>query len=239
MFAGTMAGLVSVLSIGATRGGGMHYAGSDTWSLNVSVDPMPLALYVRDSLHLDTSADELSPPPLIHPPPDRSDLLSPEEREEAGAEWAAWWRQVVHYDGAFHGAEKAGDFMAWYRPFAVERAAAIGEPPQFDALAGAPALHRAVIELFSEARTWSQSQDSYDAGPSALATGIAGQIAGEVAARHGVPHGRVRGVVLAYATKGIWWRVAEPGVLTCSIACVHSDEGAATAIRGVFESSLT
>ncbi len=214
----------------------MEEDGVESWRLSVSVTEVPLALYVRDALRLDTAADALSPPPLLRQPPDRSGLLTAPERVEAAEQWRAWWRTVVHYAGRFSTEQPGGDFLAWYRTFAAERAAAAGEPPEFTALAESPALRRAVVELSAEADEWAGRHGS--AGAAALGSAAVGTIAAELAARLGAPVSRARGTVHAYATEGDWWRVAEPGVLICSVACVRTEAAAARVVRAVFESAL-
>jgi hypothetical protein len=216
----------------------MHFAGAESWTLNVSAEPGPLAIYIRDALRLDTSGDPMSPPPLTSRPPDASALLTGEERRQAAVDWSVWWRNVLRFDGILHSTSGERDFLTWYRSFAEERAAAVGEAPGFDALARSPALHRACVELFPQARTWMSSEPS-ESGPSAVVEhGLAAAVAEDVAARRGMSIGSVRGVVLAYGVEGIWWRVAEPGVSACSTACLESKEAVRRVLHDVFESSL-
>ena len=71
----------------------MRSAESPSWSLSVSDGAsLDLALFVRDALRLDTSADPLAPPSLTIRPPDRSSLLDGMDADRVVEQWAAWWR---------------------------------------------------------------------------------------------------------------------------------------------------
>ncbi|WP_430295226.1 hypothetical protein [Sinomonas sp. B1-1] len=59
-------------------------AGQESWEFRGSLGfPTHAALYVRDALGLDTSADDVAPPALATEVPDRSDRLARVDRSGA------------------------------------------------------------------------------------------------------------------------------------------------------------
>ncbi|HEY8720940.1 hypothetical protein [Pengzhenrongella sp.] len=217
----------------------MRFAGSPSWLLSTSVDAMPhTALYIRDALGLDTSADDVSPPPLSHRPPDRRKLLSESERSRASSQWLPWWQAILTQESVLHGTTNTADFQAWYARFAAERARTVGDPPEFDALMGSPELRRAVIDLDPEAHSYRDHTRSADAGEPTIPWTIARDAAEDVALRHGVSVGEVRGVVLILGVEGVWSRILQPGVMICSDACLADTAISTRLVREVFESAL-
>ncbi len=217
----------------------MRFASSASWSLSTSVDAMPhAALYIRDALGLEPLVDEVSPPPLSHRPPDRRSFLTEEARDQASAQWPGWWRAILSHEARVHERSDRRDFQAWHAQIAAERARSVGDPPDFEALAGSPALKQAVIELFMEAGHYRDHTRSSETGEPQILWTITRDVAEEVAARHGVSPGKVRGVVLILGVEGVWSRILEPGVVVCSDGCLGDDAIVTDLVREVFESGL-
>lgn len=218
----------------------MKLVGSDSWFLSMSVDAMPhAALYIRDALGLDVTDDKASPPPLSHRPPDRKFLLTQDESAQARPEWLAWWRLILEGEARFHDpSSDRTDFSAWHSVIAAERARTVGEPPEFDALAGSPVLRRAVVELFPEASHWRDHTSSRGAREPLIPWEITRDVANAVAERYMVSLGRVRGVILILGVDGTWAQILKPGIMICAEACLADSTTAADRLRDVFESSL-
>lgn len=85
------------------------------WTLSVSQDPRPFALFVRDAVRLDVRGEPTAPPPLDPPAPDHRDLLSLGERDRVAEQWPAWWRAVLAHEAQWHGARVTGDVLRWLR----------------------------------------------------------------------------------------------------------------------------
>jgi hypothetical protein len=158
------------------------------------------ALYVRDALRLDTSGYPLAPPPLASSPRDHSRLLDGQPQAKVAQQW-------------LHGGGPHSPSMPRWRrtqpgpcrPGCAreeERARTVGQPPDFAALAGRPALQRAAIALHDEARRWPRGADrQVEAGANYELTRT---VAEETIARHGVSPDRVNGIVLVLDVGGPW-----------------------------------
>lgn len=218
----------------------MRRLGSPSWSLSVSDEPaLDLALYVRDALRLDTSTDPLAPPPLINRPPDRSNLLDSTDFDVDGVveEWAAWWRTALAFEARWRRRTPGGDFESWVRERAEDRAPTVGEPPDFAALSGSPALRQTVVALHEESKRWSASSDRVEVEGRAPYD-LVRSTAEETISRHGVPPDQVNGIVFVVNVDGAWWRLAEPGVVVSSASDVRDHVTAESLLREVFESGL-
>jgi len=213
-------------------------SGSSSWSLSVSDEAsLDFALYVRDALRLDTTSHSLAPP-LLHPqPPDRSDLLDGAELAALAGEWAAWWRTALAFEARLRRRPPGQDFAGWARERSEDRARTVGDSPDFAVLAGALALHRAVVELHEEARRWRDAVDRAEV-ESGAPYELVRSIAEETITRHGVSPDQVTGIVFVITVDGSWWRLVEPGVVVCSSASLHEAGTAADLLRAVFESAL-
>lgn len=214
----------------------MRRVGSPSWSLSVSNEgSLDLALYVRDALGLDTGDDPLAPPPLSHRPPDRSRLLDGSEPSDVVEQWAAWWRTALAFEARWRRRTPGSDVEGWVRERAVDRESSVGEAPDFAALAGSPALQRAVVALQVEARRWPDGAETLEPGANDELTRA---VAEETIARHGVSPDEVTGIVFVIGVDGAWWRLVEPGVVVCSAASLRDAGTTADLLRRVFESGL-
>ena len=220
----------------------MRVDGFHSWRLAVSgADDLSfLALYVREAVRLAPPADSAIPPPLRVTPPDRSEVLTDDERDQASEAWQGWWRDILGYQARLQGPpDDAGDFTDWVRFNSAERAAIIGDVPDFEALSDRPALRRAVTSLFMEAHA-AQCAPRVDgaAGEPQISWAVVREAAEEVSARHRVPIGDVQGVVIVLPVQGTWWCSADAGEVVCSDACLVDDATAGQVVRGAFTSGL-
>lgn len=79
----------------------MQLAGIQSWHASIDDNPMHLqeALYVRDACRFAVPDDPSNPPPLEGAVVDHVSVLSADARRVAGAQWLAWWRDVVRIEG--------------------------------------------------------------------------------------------------------------------------------------------
>lgn len=71
-------------------------AGRTSWEFRSDLGfPTHAALYVRDALRLDTTADDAAPPPLAADVPDRSPYLGDAARTGAVNAWTGVWHSLL------------------------------------------------------------------------------------------------------------------------------------------------
>lgn len=136
----------------------MRFAGSASWRFAEGIEQAPLiALFVRDTLSLEVSA-EASPPRLDGELPDHSTLLDSQWRAAAGDAWTGWWQAVVAQDVRGHQGPPAGvDQRVWLRQLDAEHRA-VFDPPEFASLADRPALAETVRVTFNAALRWADAE---------------------------------------------------------------------------------
>jgi hypothetical protein len=119
----------------------MHAAGRMSWQMIGDLsEQLTIGLFVRDAAALHSEFAWLPP---VSPAVTGS---APQEPEEAGTQWDAWWTQAVARDRAWNGPDRPVLAVSWWTP------------PFFDALAEAPALRAAVARHFSDAASWAQTR---------------------------------------------------------------------------------
>jgi len=194
-----------------------------------------LALFVRDALGLPIPAAPEVPPRLLEPPPDRLDLLSDDERQVAGQDWALWWTTVLRLPAPSMGADPGQGLEAWRA-----RQESAGTPPAFEALADRAALHRVVVQAFPQAHGW---VNRLDRGVGGGRTGwfpfeLVRQVAEDVAFDRSVDVGDVRASAQLLAVEGNWWQLIGPGTAVCSVGAASEPAVARQVLRQAFVSGL-
>lgn len=126
----------------------MQMAGQTSWRIEIDQsEPLATGLYVRDAAALHS---ELTWLPPVFPEVTGSAARVP---EEAGRQWDTWWE--TSWARAFSREATQGDPsqptmpMSWWTP------------PDFDALAGLPALpalQAVVARHFADASAWAQAR---------------------------------------------------------------------------------
>lgn len=187
-------------------------AGKESWEFRGSLGfPTHAALYVRDALGLDTSADDVVPPALATEVPDRSDRLARVDRSSAGDAWLGVWHALVDRPDS---------------PFVA-----------LESLTRAPFI----AAVWDEAVLWSnaarrRAASADPAGPirwdivRAVAAGVAGDL--------DVGLERMRAGAEFLLVRGHWWRLARPGLVVASVQAASDPASAKALLRAAFVSAL-
>ncbi|ASN52002.1 hypothetical protein [Sinomonas sp. R1AF57] len=187
-------------------------AGQESWEFRGSLGfPTHAALYVRDALGLDTSADDVAPPALAADVPDRSDRLAPVDRSGAAAAWLGVWHALVDRPDS---------------PFVA-----------LESLRRAPF----VAAVWDEAVLWSNAarRGAASADPTGpIRWDIVQAVAAGVARDLGVGLERMRGGAEFVLVCGDWWRVARPGLVVASVQAASDPASATALLRAAFVSAL-
>lgn len=119
----------------------MHAAGRMSWQVDVDQsEQLVIGLFVRDVAALHS---ELAWLPPVSPTVTGN---GPQEPEEAGSQWDAWWTQASDQKDAWNGQNQPVFAVSWWTP------------PAFDALADTPALQAVVAKHFTAAVAWAQAR---------------------------------------------------------------------------------
>ena len=119
----------------------MHAAGRMSWQVDVDQsEQLVIGLFVRDVAALHS---ELAWLPPVSPTVTGN---GPQEPEEAGSQWDAWWTQASDREDAWNGQNQPVLAVSWWTP------------PAFDALADTPALQAVVAKHFTAAAAWAQAR---------------------------------------------------------------------------------
>src|SRR6059058_1689822 len=133
----------------------MRFAGTASWSISIDQwdHQLEWALWFRAAERIEVPADGLVPgPPDVVPLPEPS-LSSGDEVVEG---WLWWWRTLLAQP-ALPASQNIADLNRF-------------SPPDFEGLAGCPALRRVVAARWGEAHAWHSARKR--AGVAALqATG--------------------------------------------------------------------
>jgi hypothetical protein len=219
----------------------MHVAGAPSWRLAEAGSQMPhVALFVRDALQLPTIASPDNPPRLVSDVPDlRSTVANVAVRERAGAQWIAWWREVIDQEARTQQPGNAGTIRPWPHGYVDDTDIAY-EEPELLALARYPDL-RTVVEPTLTAAYASTHARAGGRGPqrSNFHWETISQVAEQVALDFDVSSDAVDGTVLVLEVGDIWWHRMGPGRTMCSIAACADQVTARVLLKDVFESQLT
>ena len=223
----------------------MKRAGTTSWRFEESArdDLVHVALFVRDAVGMPAVTGPAVPPRLSGTVPDHRDLLSEEERQDAGRHWDSWWMALLDLEiqaARVPDADARTPDTDTLRALGARRERA-GSPPEFAALADRPALHRAVVEAWSEAHRW-VSQRRLDLRSEqregCFSYRLIRQTAEDVASEYSVDPGAVRARAVLLDVEGSWWHLLAPGTVVCSIAATGEPETAQLVLRQAFESGL-
>ena len=89
----------------------VHDAGRMSWQMNLDLsEQLTIGLFVRDAAALHS---ELAWLPPVSPAVTGS---APQEPEEAGTQWDAWWTQAVARDRAWNGPDRPVLAVSWWTP---------------------------------------------------------------------------------------------------------------------------
>jgi hypothetical protein len=217
----------------------MHKAGSASWRFGHGDQGyLQSALLVRDALQLPVSAADDIPPRLTGDVPDLRDLIPPADHEAAGQQWAIWWRRLVSQAAEearrMWTAPPADDFEAVIRHRFAGRDE-VFDPPEFESLAGAQPLRAAVRAVFAAPRP-QENERGHDEAEFAWA--IVRDVAEHTAADLGVPIGDLAGNADVVKVEGLWWYLAGPGSVICSLSAARDPDTAADIVREVFRSGV-
>lgn len=173
--------------------------------------PTHAALFVRDALRLDTSADDAAPPPLAAPVPDRSNRLPADGRPGALSAWLGVWHTLVDRpDTPFVALE-----TLQHAPFPVE---------VWDEAVRAANTARRIAS--GAAPAGPISWQAIDAAVTAVSHDL------------GVERSRLRAGAEFLLVRGVWWRIARPGLVVASLEAASHPATAAALLRAAFVSGL-
>lgn len=190
----------------------MKAAGAPSWEFRCNFGfPTHAALFVRDALRLDTSADDAAPPPLAAPVPDRSDRLADEARSGALSAWLGVWHTLIDRPDA---------------PFVA-----------LETLQRAPFAS----EVWDEAVRWANAARqpigrTDPAGP--IPWSVIDQAVTAVANDLGIDRNRLAGRAEFLMVRGAWWHLARPGLVLASVDAASDPATAAAILRAAFVSGL-
>lgn len=190
----------------------MRPAARPSWEFRSDVGfPTHAALFVRDALRLDTSADDAAPPRLTAAVPDRSGRLADAARSGALSAWLGVWHTLIDRPDA---------------PFVA-----------LETLQRAPFA----LEVWDEAIRWANAARqplgrTDPASPIPWAT--VDQTVAAVARDLGIEKNRLTGRAEFLMVRGAWWRVARPGVVLASLEAAEDPAMAQSMLRAAFVSGL-
>lgn len=214
----------------------MRVAGTASWRLETrSADLAELALFVRDATRLEVSG--IAVPPLFAAIPDLGDVLSSDERKQAAAQWPSWWQRVLDFELADRALiDGASDVRA-----IIAARQAVGDPPEFGALADRPALRTAARASVADFLHRQRGRDRHDLDKPPrppLGWELIKQVAEDVAFDRRVGLDAVRGIVAILPVRSVWWARVAPGAALCSDSAARDPRTAAALLHDVFESNL-
>lgn len=190
----------------------MRRAQQPSWSFRGDLGfPAHAALYVRDALRLDTSADDVAPPALAGVVPDCSGRLVDAARGGAVSAWLGVWHALFE------------------RPDSPFVALETLKHPPFDP------------SLWDEAVRWANGAKRATAGPDPggpIPWRVVNDAVTALARDAGVDPGRLHGAAEYLLVRGRWWRLLRPGLVVCSVEAASDPIAAAQLLRAALVSGL-
>jgi len=190
------------------------------------------ALWIRDAagIVVDAEAEDV-PPPLLVPPP-ASDVLEDEDLLDVGRDWLTWWRKLLDEKADTHRNRPPrgidDDWQRWATANLARRRAAGDPGDDFAALANAPGLRRACVELFPSANG-ARTRPRLETTP----WEVYKRLVDEVSAAHNVDPNQLDGTVVVVPTGAAWWRIISPGFVIAS-----EDASTDDVLRASLESAI-
>jgi hypothetical protein len=224
----------------------MRLAHTPSWRLRVETAQMlDIALFIRDAAGLVVTPTEEVPAPGSTGSTgstgsrERTGTLTEAERTEAGGHWPRWWRDLMAHELRTAVSAGAEDDPRRARRRREAERLSIFDPPSFTALADRATLRRVAVDLFADARDWTNRPP--DAGrsprdPTLVDHALAADMAGRAAAELGVGADQVTGALIVLDVAGIWSHRPAPGVALCSVAAARDPAEATELLRYVFVS---
>ena len=214
----------------------MRLDGAPSWRLSLdNPQGLHIALFVRDAVGLVTPPSHGVPPMLAAEIPDHTAALADTGRAEAGGQWLAWWHRLVTHEIAPH-YSPAVDEDAWRRRAAEYQR--VVDPPDFESLAGLPALRTAVVATFGAAREWSNALKRRVAGSPPFEHSLVRDVAQEIITERGVSPDELDAAVMVLDVAGAWSYLAGPGAMCCSATTLGDPATARALFREAFVSAL-
>ena len=217
----------------------MKLAGTRSWRFAVDVsDLLHLALRVRESARLEVPAGDDVPPPHSAPPEPVSVAV---DREAAGAEWLAWWRELLGLEGRRQLLRPDQVSERWGKVTRRLRAelAAVADPPTFTALHARPALQAAARTVGPTPRTWTSRQlQQARGGRDVIDWPVVDAAVHAVADETGTDVNHLNGCALVLLVQGRWWQQIGPGVVLCSVDAAADAQAAGALVRSAVRSAL-
>jgi hypothetical protein len=208
----------------------MQLDGSPSWRLSLD-DPEDAhtALFVRDAVGLVPPPSPEVPPKLAAEIPGHAAVLTNAERTEAGEQWLEWWRSLVAHQITPHPSPASAEYLDAYQ--------LVMDPPDYESLAGFPALRTAAIATLGATRRWWHTTRR-KAGPRLAVSAPVSDIAQEVIAEYGVSPDQLDAAVIVLAVTGAWSYVAGPGAVFCSTSMLNDPKNSRALLREAFVTSL-
>lgn len=213
-----------------------------SWRFAEGVEQLSVvALYVRDALRLEPPVDAQVPPRLDPLPPERSDVLSGDQRADAAAQWLDWWRLVVAHEVRHHQGPPAGmEQRTWARTELAD-VWTLFDPPDFAASATRPALRMALRATFDEALRWADRRRASVLPPAGahFDYDLVKTAAEDTIRQHSVDPDAVQACAVVLPVEGAWWQHIAPGAVVCSVHAVAEPDVARAVLADAFKSGLS
>lgn len=219
----------------------MQFTGTRSWRFEQDIERVPhFMLFVRDALHLETSAADDLPPSLTVPLPDRQGSMPRSVRAAAAEQWPTWWRTSFPTPEEIPVADLSNVPDAGIRR--AMRLQQLLDPPEWPSLADFPELQGAVAALNVDAERFAtEVRQSHIRPPRPLSvfTGdVLRRAAKATATRRGVDVGSLSARATILAVQGPWWHVTGACSIVCSVDLAAHPDAAFEAAAAAFSSAV-
>lgn len=221
----------------------MRFGNQSSWRFEEDdAQMLHLALFTRDAAGLAVPPSADTPPPLVPDAPRRPGLVLRDEAAAVAAQWADLWGRLVRFqvsEARLRREEDSNeDMLASLRRLA-ERQQRVFDPPDFESLAIAAELRRAVVATFEDGLAWFNrpkanggqrpQRDSFDYQ-------VVRNAAQSAATDSGESLQDMDAVVHVLDVEGSWSYLAGPGCALCSTTAAADPATADLLLRQVFGS---
>lgn len=218
----------------------MQRVGSPSWRLSVNESPQTIsvALFVREALDLPVPSSPDTPPRRVAGKAYREVDLSAAERQEAGEQWLAWWRELVDVEFLLHEAIPPDSDMPTLARDRMEHRQRVFDPPTFAALSESPALRTAVLTTFEEELARRKEAGPGARGERGFDWALIRDVADTLIAEYAINPDRLDASLLMIDVPGRWYRIPRPGTAVCSVELTTDAHAAKGVLREAFISGL-